>query len=81
MKLAHELVILTKFHEDRTKIVDFLLIVTFLASCKFLRSPSMFILVGLTHMVVLAISTMAVLACLYNLFGSIPYVTYIWEGQ
>ena len=31
---------MNKFHEDRTKIVDFLLIVTFLASCKFLRSPS-----------------------------------------
>ena len=41
--LPPELDILTKFHEDRIKIVDFLLIVTFLASCKFLRSPSMYI--------------------------------------
>ena len=34
---------MTKFHEDRRKIVDFLLIVTFLASCKFLGSPSMYL--------------------------------------
>ena len=41
--LPNELVILTKFHENRTKIVDFLLIVTFLASCKFLGTPSRYI--------------------------------------
>ena len=34
-----KLAILRKFHEDRTKIVDFLQIVTFLASCKFAYSP------------------------------------------
>ena len=38
--LPYELVILTKFHEDRTKIVNFLLIVTFLASPKFPQTPS-----------------------------------------
>ena len=39
--LPQELVISTKFHEDRTNIVDFLLIiVTFSASCKVLQSPS-----------------------------------------
>ena len=31
---------MTKFHEDRTKIVDFLLLVTFLAIPKFARTPS-----------------------------------------
>ena len=37
-KLTLEVVSLTKFHENRTKIVDFLLIVTFLASAIFCTS-------------------------------------------
>ena len=39
-KLNLEVVTLTKFHEDSTKIVDFLLIVTFLAIAKFAGLPS-----------------------------------------
>ena len=41
--LPQELVILTKFHEYRTKIVDFLLIVTFLASPDNCWTPSTYL--------------------------------------
>ena len=42
--VPQELVIMTTFHGDRTKIVDFLLIVTFLANADNLYSPSILVL-------------------------------------
>ena len=38
-KSAHEMIILTKFHKDRTKIVDFLLIAKFWACKLFFVHP------------------------------------------
>ena len=41
-KSAHEMIILTKFHKDRTKIVDFLLIAKFWACILFFVHPLVF---------------------------------------
>ena len=42
MKLGHEVIFLIKFHEDRTEIIDFLLIVNFSAAARFARTVSIF---------------------------------------
>ena len=44
MATSPELIISTKFHADRRKIVDVLIIVTLLASPKFAYSPSTYLL-------------------------------------
>ena len=50
--LTPEVVTLIKFHEDRTKIVDFFLILTFLASPLFYLSPSRIICTYVEQLVV-----------------------------
>ena len=72
---------MTKFHKNRAKIVDFLLIVTFLAIPKFARTPSRFLAMvdAMTLPIIKNVAMMVVTAALKTLVTiTVPHASVFW---